>query len=130
MESNNIEKQPTKKVITLPLKEHFEVMEEGTSYKLPCYEVIDGEGIQETGNYLEINFVRGSRLQDEPVEKREGTLHEHLLAMMIFDLKHKNSLVGSRETSLVITKLEEGLHWLRQRGIDRIQRDVLGTYQK
>jgi hypothetical protein len=39
--------------------------------------------------------------------KDEGTLHEHLLAMMIMDLKFKNTLVPSREGSLIITKLEE-----------------------
>lgn len=127
----------------IDLKEEFEIIEEGTIYRLPEYEVIDGKGIKLTESAkapngelykmphpVEIRFVRGSKLKDENVEKRKGTLHEHLLAMMIHDLKFKNNLVPSREGSLVITKLEEALGWLRQRQIDRIKRDVVGTYNK
>ncbi len=119
----------------LDLKEEFEVIEEGTRYRLPEYEIIDGQGLALTRIHMvprpvEIRFVRGSKLGKEEVEKKRGTLHEHLLAMMIHDLKYKNSLVPSREGSLVITKLEEALGWLRQRQIDRIKRDVVGTYQK
>jgi hypothetical protein len=129
--------------MNLDLKEDFEIIEEGTKYRLPEYEVLDGQGIKKTegkragnGEFykvphpIEIRFVRGSKLGDEDVEKRNGTLHEHLLAMMIHDLKFKSKLVPSRETSLAITKLEEGLMWLRQRQIDRLKREVEGTYKK
>jgi len=115
--------------MNLELKEDFEIIEEGTTYSLPIYRVGD-LGIELTGELLPIKFVRGSRIATEEVEKREGTLHEHLLAMMIHDLKYKSGLVPSRESSLVITKLEEALGWLRQRQIDRAKRDVLGTYKK
>ncbi len=127
----------------IDLKEDFEIIEEGTRYRLPEYEVIDGQGIQKTeskkagnGEYystpmpVEIRFVRGSKLGNEDVAKKKGTLHEHILAVMIHDLKFKNNLVPSREGSLVITKLEEAMGWLRQRQIDRIKRDVVGTYKK
>lgn len=115
--------------MNLELKESFEIIEEGTTYSLPMYKVAD-KGIEPTGEFLPIKFVRGSKIATEEVEKREGTLHEHLLSMMIHDLKYKSSLVPSRESSLVITKLEEALGWLRQRQIDRAKRDVLGTYKK
>lgn len=116
--------------MNLDLKEDFEIIEEGTTYALPIYRVGD-MGIERVeGELLAIKFVRGSRIATEEVEKREGTLHEHLLAMMIHDMKYKSSLVPSRESSLVITKLEEALGWLRQRQIDRAKRDVLGTYKK
>lgn len=115
----------------IKLKEHFTVIEEGTQYELPNYEVIDGEGIKEIKHSGQlINFVRGSKLKGEDVPKREGTLHEHLLSMMIYDLQYKNGLVPSREGSLAITKLQEALSWLRQRQVDRISRNVEGTYQK
>lgn len=115
----------------LKLKEDFSIIEEGTQYELPQYEVIDGVGIQRVeGPGVLINFVRGSKLKDEEVEQRTGTLHEHLLAMMIHDLQYKNSLVPSKEGSLVITKLQEALGWLRQRQVDREQRNVVGTYKK
>jgi hypothetical protein len=114
----------------IDLKDSFETVEEGTHYKLPMYSVIDGKGIVQTENVLDLKFVRGSKLKDEEVEKREGTLHEHLLGAMISDLKFKNSLVPSREGSLVITKLEEAQQWLLHRQIDRKKREVEGTYKK
>lgn len=114
----------------LKLKEHFEIVEQGTHYKLPCYEVVNSVGIVETGNFIELKFVRGSKLLDEDVERREGTLHEHLLAAMISDLKYKNNLVPSGETSIGITKLQECLHWFRERQINRLKNNVQGTYKK
>jgi len=121
------------------LKEDFEIIEEGTVYHLPLYEVIDGVGIKRLPKHSEgsgnhgfhaVCFVRGSKVGSENVEKRTGTLHEHLLAMMIHDLEYKNKLVPSREAALTITKLQEALHWQRQRQIDRTKRDVVGTYKK
>lgn len=114
-------------------KEDFKIVEDGTRYHLPLYEVVDGVGIVQLpmfGNMQPINFVRGSKLGSENVEKRIGTLHEHLLACMIHDLEFKNKLVPSREGELVITKLQEALGWLRQRQIERTTRGVVGTYQK
>lgn len=117
--------------VTLELKEDFEILTEGCRYSLPVYEVVDEIGIQRTrGQKVLITFVRGSKLADEEVEKQAGTLHEHLLSVMIHDLKFKNGLVPSREGGLIITKLEEALHWIRQRQIDRQKRNVVGTYQK
>ncbi len=115
--------------MNIDLKEDFETLEEGTSYKLPKYQVVDGKGIERTGNFVELDFVRGSKLGSENVEKREGTLHEHLLSCMIEDLKFKHKLVPSKEGACTITKLEEALHWLRARQIDRAKRSVLGTYK-
>lgn len=114
----------------LELKEHFDIIEDGCTYSLPIYRVEDGTGIVETGDAQVIRFVRGSKLKDEEVEKREGTLHDNLIAVLIYDLQFKNNLVPSRETGLVITKLQEALGWIRQRQVDRISREVVGTYQK
>lgn len=116
--------------IKLNLKNDFDVLEDGTSYNLPTYKVVDGEGIKRTGSYLKLHFVRGSKLGTEDVEKRSGTLHEHLLSVMIHDLQFKNKLVPSRETSILITKLQEAENWLLRRQIDRAARAVVDTYQK
>lgn len=110
-------------------KRAFNTVEQGTHYELPVYRVEDGKGIVETGAVLDLKFVRGSKLADEDVEKREGTLHEHLLSAMISDLKFKSKLVPSRETALVITKLEEAQHWLEERINAREAEGVLGTYK-
>ena len=111
-------------------KRIFKTVEEGTTYELPRWEVVDGKGIEQTGNYQEIQFVRGSKLRDEEVEKREGILHETLLSMMISDLKFKQSLVPGREGAIAITKLEEALHWMEERQRERESRNVVGTYKK
>ena len=111
-------------------KQRFSFVEDGVEYQLPVYRVIDGKGIERTGEFQTIKFVRGSKLGDEDVPKHEGVLHETLLAMMIHDLKLKNKLVPSREGSLTITALEEALLRQMQRNIDRIRRDVVGTYQE
>ncbi len=116
--------------MNIDLKESFAIVEEGTAYMVPQYEVVDGQGIVEVPEQHGIHFVRGSKLRDEEVPKRVGTLHEHLLSVIIHDLKFKNGLVPSREGAIVITKLEEALHWLRARQIDRTKREVVGTYQK
>lgn len=121
------------------LREEFKILEDGVSYALPMYDVVDGQGIVEVKDTGEendpfqsqiISFVRGSKLGTEDVPKRRGTLHDHLLAVMIHDLKLKHNLVPSKETAMTITKLEEALHWSRQRSVDRAKREVQGTYQK
>lgn len=111
-------------------KRVFTTREQGTKYDLPIWTVVDGKGIELTGDYQRIQFVRGSKLKDEEVEKRNGILHETLLSMMIEDLKFKNSLVPSRESSTAITKLQEALHWMEERQRERESREVVGTYKK
>lgn len=115
----------------IELKEDFNIIEEGTQYELPQYEVVDNQGIQRVeGPGVLVSFVRGSKLKDEEVERRTGTLHEHLLAMMIYDLQYKNTLVPGRETAIIITKLQEALHWFRERSYIRASQGVQGTYKK
>ena len=121
----------------LELKEDFIVAEEGTRYALPNYRIVEGKGLEKikeddpnfyTDQYIE--FVRGSKDKEDGVDEKVGTLHEHLLAMMIHDLKYKNQLVPSREGELIIEKLQEALGWLRQRQVDRTKRKVVGTYNE
>lgn len=110
-------------------KRAFNTIEQGTHYEVPVYEVIDGKGIEETGESLSLTFVRGSKLNNEDVPKREGTLHEHVISVMIEDLKFKHGLVPSKETACAITHLQEAQHWLEERVIAREAAGVLGTYQ-
>lgn len=110
-------------------KRAFLTVENGTHYELPIYRVVDGKGIEETGETHTLKFVRGSKLKDEDVEKREGTLHEHLLSAIIHDLKFKQTLVPSRETAIVLTHLEDARHWLEERQKQRESEGVSGTYK-
>lgn len=109
-------------------KRAFKTVEIGHHYQVPMYKVEDGKGIVETGEVLDLKFVRGSKLADQDVEKRDGTLHEHLLSVMISDLKFKMNLLPSKETACQITKLEECLHWAEERQTARDAAGVLGTY--
>ena len=49
---------------------------------------------------------------------------------MIIDLKYKQTLVPSREGLITITKLEEALHWMKERQRERESRSVVGTYKQ
>ncbi len=108
-----------------------QVRELGTAYNLDEFEVVDGKGIQPTGNTVHLVFVRGDK-EDNGVKipRVSGILHESLLTAMIEDLKYKNGLVPSREGALALTKLQEALHWMEERQRDRAKRNVQGTYQK
>lgn len=116
--------------MSVELRNNFGIVEEGTQYELPQYKVVEGKGLEEVSSPLLVNFVRGSKLGEEEVPKRTGTLHEHLLSMMIHDLRYKNSLVPSEEGTMAIINLQEAYLWLLQRQIDRKQRQVEGTYKK
>ena len=65
-----------------------------------------------------------------PIPRVDGILHEQLLGMMIKDLQYKSELVPSRESAIVITKLQEALFWLEERQRNREKRNVEGTYKK
>ena len=43
------------KEVTLTLKEDFITVEKGTHYQLPCYEVIEGKGIQRTETFISLH---------------------------------------------------------------------------
>lgn len=175
------------------MKRNFETVEQGTTYNLPKYKVVDKKGIEtvilnyspyidingdkiaeghivkglvdnqgqsevffkygvwQPFDYLEnfdgsqfaiigfneqvlyqtITFVRGDKTDNGTVIPRvDGILHEQLLAMMISDLRYKNTLVPNRHTSIAITALEEALFRLEERVREREINGTLGTYQK
>lgn len=112
----------------LEIKESFEVLEHGHAYTVPMYIVVDRQGLVPANwNSTPIQFVRGSKDPEDADQRKPGTLHEHLMAMMIYDLQLKQQEVPSRETALAITNLQQALFWLRQRQLDRQLRQVLGT---
>lgn len=61
---------------------------------------------------------------------KNGTTNEELLKVLINRLQYLNTVLPSRENSIVITKLEESLMWLNKRAMDREARGVLGTGNK
>jgi len=59
-----------------------------------------------------------------------GCFPTHLVDFVIELHQHYNTLIPSRETDLVITKLEEARLWLEKRKMDREKRGVLQTDKK
>jgi hypothetical protein len=60
-----------------------------------------------------------------------GITNEALLVVVLDRLREwQKSPTACRENALAITKLEEALHWLRARFVDRELRGVLGTNER
>ena len=60
--------------------------------------------------------------------KVNGVQAEHILRFVKDLFVSLNKAAPCRQNSLTITKLEEALHWQKDRTNDRIRRDVEGTY--
>ncbi len=112
-------------------KRSFEIIEDKHAYAVPTYTVVEGKGIEEIEDAtFEVAFVRGNNQEGNITTYRHGTLHEHLLAVQIYDLQEKQKEFPSKETACAITHLQEALFWLEERQRDREARGVIGTYQK
>ncbi len=69
--------------------------------------------------------------QEGPIKESgvNGVCNEDLIAMVICRLEHfQKSPYSCRENAVAITKLEEGLMWLRKRTQGREERGVEGTH--
>jgi hypothetical protein len=86
------------------------------------------------GCYPQAKDVVGAvHFQEGPIKEAgvNGVCNEDLIAMVIARLESFNrSEFSCRENSMAITKLEEGLLWLRKRTMGREQRGVEGTHVK
>lgn len=106
----------------------IETKVEKSTYEVPVFEVTN-DGLQQAGTQ-EVKFCKGNKA-DESVPRQTGLFTETLLATCVKYLQENNvGELASRETSIAITKIEEGLLWLGKRAADRQARGVQGTYQK
>ncbi len=100
----------------------------GAKYIVPTYEVTN-EGLID-GMEVIITFCKGNK-EDESVFRQPGFFTETLIQTVKQHLEAVNvGELASRETSMVITKLDEALMWMNKRSEDRKLRGVQGTYQK
>jgi hypothetical protein len=77
---------------------------------------------------LSVQFQKGPR--NEP-GSREGCLEAALLAIVAHRMRCFNEgEYKCRENALVLTKIEEAIHWLKHRADDRKRRGVLGLNKK
>lgn len=74
---------------------------------------------------IEVQFQRGPR--SEP-DSTPGALDAALVAILLDRYEgFQSGPYRCRENALVITKLEEALHWMQHRTNERARRGVLGT---
>jgi hypothetical protein len=106
----------------------LEVVVSGARYKVPTFKVTN-EGIED-GEGIEIVFCKGNK-QDESTLRQEGVFTETLIQTAKEYLESVNvGDMATRETSMVVTKLDEALMWISKRAEDRKLRGVQATYQK
>jgi len=106
----------------------IETVIEGATYKVPTFKV-SNEGIED-GSGIDIVFCKGNK-EDETILRQEGLFTETLIQTAKQYLESVNvGAMSTRETSMVITKLDEALMWIQKRADDRKLRGVQGTYQK
>jgi|JI10StandDraft_1071094.scaffolds.fasta_scaffold902226_2 hypothetical protein len=106
----------------------IETVIEGASYNVPTYKVTN-DGIED-GNGVEILFCKGNK-EDDSIFRQEGIFTETLIQTAKQYLEAVNvGEMATRETSMVITKLDEALMWIAKRSEDRKLRGVQGTYKK
>lgn len=75
-----------------------------------------------------IRFQKGPR---KDPESQQGILDTDLLEIVRDRLKgFQSGEFATRENACALTHIEEALMWLNRRVEDRIERDVLGTYNK
>ncbi len=80
-------------------------------------------------NCLPLNFVRGSKLGSEEVDKKVGVLHEGVIQILITDLEYKNELVPSEEGAEILEHLRAIAKLQDLRAEKRKAANVQGTYK-
>lgn len=119
------------KLITIQKRENlnevFIADEAGSGGGHHAYHVVspDGDIIL---NVTEIKFQSGPR-------KEEGSIHGVIDSDLLEIVRHRLQCFqagpfASRENAVALTHIEEALMWMNRRVEDRIERNVLGTYNK
>ena len=101
---------------------------DGASYSIPTFKVTDN-GIEDCG-FHEVLFCKGDK-SNADIFRQDGVFTESLIQVAKQYLESVNKgEMATRETSMVITKLDEALMWIQKRADDRKLRGVQSTYQK
>ena len=77
---------------------------------------------------VNVSFQNGARKDENAIH---GVLDTDLLEIVRDRLKgFQNGDFATRENAIALTHIEEALLWMNKRVEDRIERNVLGTYNK
>ena len=75
-----------------------------------------------------IRFQKGPRLNED---SQHGVIDSDLLEIVRHRLQcFQQGEYATRENEIALTHIEEALLWMNKRVEDRIERNVLGTYEK
>lgn len=100
----------------------------GATYKVPTYSITDEGVIDGPGDLIQ--FCKGNK-DDATTLRQTGFFTETLIQVCKEYLESVNvGHLATRETSTVITKLDEALMWINKRSEDRKLREVQNTYKK
>ena len=106
----------------------LEEINKGAEYGVPTYRITDN-GVED-GSGVRILFCKGNK-EDSNFLRQEGVFTETLIQVAKQYLEAVNvGEMSTRETSVVITKLDEALMWINKRSEDRKLREVQNTYKK
>src|SRR5690348_1727529 len=96
----------------------YSVIKLGSTYYLPIY-TLTNEGLVETPNVKEINFVKGNIEGEE--FRQDGVITENILAMLVEHLSSLNQdELENKFTTNAINKIQEALMWIEERKKDRL----------
>ena len=80
-----------------------------------------------TGMDFHIEWQNGPINEDTP---RNGAFVEEVVAAVINRIMfYQTTKFACRENALVITKLDEAIHWMNHRTAERMRRGVEGTHE-
>ena len=97
----------------------------GGAYHEYAIQICDGEGLCTD---IAINFQNGPRKLPDSIH---GVLDTDLLEIVRHRLQcFQQGEFATRENAIALTHIEEALLWMNKRVEDRIERNVLGTYNK
>ena len=109
------------------LNEVFAMDEAGPGGACHNYHIVSSEG-DVIVNLTEIPFQKGPRNEED---SQHGVIDSDLLEIVRDRLKaFQAGPFASEYNEKALTHIEEALMWLNRRVEDRIERNVLGTYNK
>jgi hypothetical protein len=97
------------------------------SYYIDGFDVSTNPSVTEEDNYLYILFQNG------PISENgvgvNGITHEVLLAIVADRLRSfQKGPYSCKANACALTHIEEAMHWLQQRTLERMRRGVEGTH--
>ena len=96
----------------------------GASHRYTAAMLPLGDGPLSASPVLDIQFQHGARDEEGSTA---GVTDATLLAIVLDRYKaFQAGPFGCRENAIIITKLEESIHWMKHRADERARRNVLG----